>query len=589
MDHDISPRLRRDILKGQVELLYDQATPGFIATLINTAILVGALWPVQPRAELLGWAVLMTLITLGRVTLVRRYRRATTATTHGVRRWARAYVVGALLAGAGWGLAATVLFPHSSVPHQMVLLIIIAGMSAGGIMFLSPVREAYLAYTLPMLPPLAILLFFQDTQVHPFLGLLTLIYLTSLLVTSRRLHFTVTQALRLQHEKDRLLEDLEHSEEDLQRINALLSDKLMELTRQERELQDSNRFLSMIMDNASDAIFSLDARGRFSHVNDATARITGYPREQLLGRPFAMLFPSEERESRTQRLLALMGGEQRVTHQLVDIETADGSPRTLQYAITPLAEDDEEGVVVGTAEDVTEHIQAARLKEEFVSTVSHELRTPLTAIRGALSLLGSELPSSNEAQRDKLLQIAQRNCDRLVYLINDLLDIQKLEAGKMNFIMRSIALTPFLNEVIDTNQAFAEQFEVTLRLKDHDPTLNIRVDPDRLQQAMANLLSNAAKFSPPGDTVEISTEQADGRARISVTDHGPGIATDFRDRVFQKFAQADSSDTRQRGGTGLGLSLTKGIVENMGGQIGFETREGEGTTFYLELPLSAAA
>jgi len=587
MDSDISPRLRRDILIGQVRLLYDQATPGFVATLINSLLLVGALWTVEPRGQLLAWLLGMSLITLGRVLLVRRFRRATVA-THEARRWARLYVVGAGLAGAAWGVGATLLYPHDSVPHQMVLLIVIAGMSAGGITFLSPVREAYLAYTLPMLPPLAVLLFLEGTEVHPFLGLLTLIYLASLLVTSKRLHMTVTEALRLKHEKDRLLDDLERSEEELQGINALLSDKLLQLTTKERELQDSNRFLSMIMDNASDAIFSLDGKGRFTHVNDATARITGYTREQLLGRPFAMLFPAEVRETRTQRLLALMRGDRRVTHQLVDIERADGSSRTLQYAITPLADDDELGAIVGTAEDVTEHIRAARLKEEFVSTVSHELRTPLTAIRGALSLLGGDLPAGAEAHRDNLLQIAQRNSDRLVYLINDLLDIQKLEAGKMPFVLRDVALTPFLNEVIDTNQAFAEQFDVTLCLAQDDPTLSIRVDPDRLQQAMANLLSNAAKFSPPGETVEVRTQRRDGRARISVIDHGPGITADFRDRIFQKFAQADASDTRQRGGTGLGLSLTKGIIENMGGVIDFESHEGEGSTFYVELPLAEA-
>lgn len=584
MDHDRSARLERDILRGQTDLLYGQATAGLIATLINSLILVATLWFVEPRVWLVSWAAAMAMITSVRLVLVHRYHRQSPETTD-LQRWIRYSVIGVGITGLAWGTGAVLLFPHDSVPHQMVLLIIIAGMSAGGITFLSSVRAAYLAYALPMLPPLSVLLFLQDTQVHPFLGLLTLIYLASLLVTSRRLNVTVVEALRLRHEKDRLLDDLAESQEDIQYTNAQLSDKLEQLTLKERELQDSNRFLSMIMDNASDAIFSLDPLGRFTHVNNATVRITGYPRDRLIGEPFAMLFPAEARERRKRELLKLIQGDEAITHQLVDIQRADGSMRTLQYAITPLKEEDEFSAIVGTAEDVTEHVQAERLKEEFVSTVSHELRTPLTAIRGALSLLDGDIPGTDPAQEQNLLNIAQRNCDRLVYLINDLLDIQKLEAGKMDFIMRNIRLDDFLRDVIETNQTFAEQFGVTFALKKHDPEITVRVDPDRMQQAMANLLSNAAKFSPPGSEVEVSSVRRGDVARISVRDHGPGIASDFQARIFQKFAQADASDTRQRGGTGLGLSLTKGIIENMGGMIDFETREGAGTTFYVELPL----
>ena len=585
MNNSQEPRITQDILKGQVDLLYHQAPPGFIATLINSAILAIALWSVEPALEIILWCAAMVSITIGRAFLVTAYDKLRPQASE-AGPWLTRFVVGAAFAGSAWGVAATLLFPHGSVPHQMVLLIVMAGMSAGGITFLSPVRIAYLVYTLPILVPLAVLLFLEGTQIHMFLGLLTLIYLGSLMVTSKHLNATLIAGMRLRYDKDLLLDDLAESQDELEHANAALSDKLHELTRKERELRDSYRFLSMIMDNASDAIFSLDAEGRFTHINQATIKITGYLRGELLGQPFAILFPKANRDRINRQLMQRLHEAKEIRNETVDIACADGSHKTLQYSVTPLRDDDKLSAIVGTAEDVTERIHAERLKDEFVSTVSHELRTPLTSIRGALSLIDSGMLATNQTQSANLIEIAQRNCDRLVFLINDLLDIQKLEAGKLNFYMEDIDLDRFIQNSIENNRTFAEQFGVKLQFAKRDPKLRVRVDPDRMEQVMANLLSNAAKFSPGGSTVEVTTCQIGNHARISVRDHGPGIPGEFRDRIFQKFAQADASDTRQRGGTGLGLSLAKGIVERMGGKIDFITKEHDGSTFFIDIPLA---
>ncbi|MBD3619722.1 MAG: PAS domain S-box protein [Chromatiales bacterium] len=580
MDDAPSPGVQYAILASQTRLLYEQARTGFIATLINTVILATVLWPVQPPAEILAWVAGMTVITLTRWVLVGSWRRDRDRLP--LRRWTRDYVIGAALSGAAWGTGAALLFPSASVPHQMVLLIVIAGMSAGGITFLSSVRAAYLAYALPMLPPLALLLFLQESQIHAFLGLLTLVYLGALLVTSARLNTTLTEALRLRHDKDRLLEELARSRDELRDTNRLLSEKLTALTRKEGELRDSNRLLSTIMDNASDAIFSLDREGCFTHVNRAMEHITGHTADTLLGQRFDRLFAPAQQAERLDDLWRILREGEQVTHRLLEIRRPDGQPRTLQFAVTPLREGEPLTALVGTAEDVTERLRAERLKDEFVSSVSHELRTPLTAIRGALGLIDQ---AGGGGQQAELLDIAQRNCNRLVFLINDLLDLQKLESGKLAFTPRDIPLDDFLHEVLATHQPLAESAGVGLALHDHAPGLTLFADPDRLQQAMANLLSNAIKFSPPDSTVEVGASRHGSIVRIHVRDHGPGIDPAFRPRVFQRFAQGDASSTRQRGGTGLGLNLTKSVIEQMGGRIDFESTPGKGTTFHIDLPV----
>ncbi|WP_339118725.1 GAF domain-containing sensor histidine kinase [Halomonas sp. BMC6] len=224
------------------------------------------------------------------------------------------------------------------------------------------------------------------------------------------------------------------------------------------------------------------------------------------------------------------------------------------------------------------------LKSEFVSTVSHELRTPLTAITGGLKLvLGGatgELPESTH----KMLSMALKNGERLALLINDLLDVEKLLAGQLNFICHPRELGVLLNAALQENQPYAEQYGVTLRLEALSKERFINVDALRFQQVMANLLSNAAKFSRLNGDVVIFCDECDKDVRINIKDSGCGIPEEFRARIFQKFSQADASDRRVKGGTGLGLSISKAITEQMGGTIGFQSTEGEGSTFYVTFP-----
>ncbi len=245
-----------------------------------------------------------------------------------------------------------------------------------------------------------------------------------------------------------------------------------------------------------------------------------------------------------------------------------------------------ESAVMGWFHDITKSIKLEKLKGEFVSTVSHELRTPLTAISGALGLLvGGALGELPDASR-KMIDIAHKNSQRLTILINDLLDIDKLVAGKVTLDFRQQALMPLIEQALEGIREYGAQYQVTFKLIAREDVL-VRVDGTRLIQILNNFLSNAAKFSPQGGQVEIAVSRHSSKIRVDVIDHGPGLRNDFKERVFQRFAQADSSDTRQKGGTGLGLAISKELIERMNGKVGFISEEGEGACFYFELPLDS--
>lgn len=253
--------------------------------------------------------------------------------------------------------------------------------------------------------------------------------------------------------------------------------------------------------------------------------------------------------------------------------------------------------------DITDRKKVERLKNEFVSIVSHELRTPLTSVRGALSLITGGVVGEIPPEAKAMVDIAYKNSERLILLINDILDIEKIESGKMDFHLQLIDLVPLVEQAIESNCSYAEQFGVKLVLESEVSEARVNVDRDRLIQVLTNLLSNAAKFSPTDSTVIIKIQHyqpdwlnpPDRSAiqclstpshfiRVSVSDRGTGIPENFRSQIFQKFAQADASDTRRQTGTGLGLSICKAIIERLNGYIDFETELGVGTTFYFDLP-----
>ena len=233
----------------------------------------------------------------------------------------------------------------------------------------------------------------------------------------------------------------------------------------------------------------------------------------------------------------------------------------------------------------TERKRLERLKDEFVSTVSHELRTPLTSISGSLGLLTSNAAGNLPRPMARLLAIAHTNSQRLVRLVNDILDIEKMEAGRGVFNFKRTDVRSLVEQAIEANRGFAEGYGVRIRLEDAGTAAtDVRADPDRLLQVVTNLLSNAIKFSPADNEVVVAIEKGTDMVRLTVRDHGSGIPVDFKPLIFEKFAQADAKDARQKGGTGLGLSIVKQIVDRLSGEVGFADAPGGGTIFHVQLP-----
>ncbi|KAF0675051.1 sensor histidine kinase [Profundibacterium mesophilum] len=228
---------------------------------------------------------------------------------------------------------------------------------------------------------------------------------------------------------------------------------------------------------------------------------------------------------------------------------------------------------------------AAEAKAQFVSVVNHELRTPLTSISGSLSLLRGGAVGSLEAPARKLVEIAYSNCSRLAALINDLLDLDKIEAGRVTIERRKCDLTALVREAIQANATYAVNEQVSLIETDIAEDVHVNGDPGRLMQVLNNLLSNAAKYSDHGGEVHVSLRRHGDKARIEVRDFGLGIPEEYQTRIFDKFQQVDSSDHRARGGTGLGLCIAKGIVESHGGRLGLQSEVSKGSLFTVELDL----
>lgn len=342
-----------------------------------------------------------------------------------------------------------------------------------------------------------------------------------------------------------------------------------------------------IFDAATDGMIITDSNGNIESLNPAAARMWGYNPNELLGRNLRFLIDGAPTEAEVQLFLDKVAKNVsgRATRAIeFTARRHDGTTFTADIATSavPLRDDLH---FLGVVRDVSDRKRVERMKTEFVSTVSHELRTPLTSIAGSLGLLSAGAAGSLPERAEKLIRIAHANSERLVRLINDILDIEKIESGKMNFVTKPVPLRPLVEQAIQANFAFAEGYGVRLTLAaDASGDATALADADRLMQVLTNLLSNASKFSPKGSEVVTTIVAGETSHRITIRDQGPGIPKEFNDRIFSKFAQADASDTREKGGTGLGLSIVKQIVEGLGGSVSFDSELGKGTAFHIDLP-----
>jgi PAS domain S-box-containing protein len=337
-----------------------------------------------------------------------------------------------------------------------------------------------------------------------------------------------------------------------------------------------------IIDNMLDGLVIVDRESRIRSINPAAERLFGYAPGELLHQPLITLLP-KNLGAATEGFLRAARHESMGKPTEWEGKRKNGELFPFELSLFEFWSSEGRNFC-GSIKDISERREVDRLKREFVSTVSHELRTPLTSIRGALGLVAAGAAGPLPERAKGLIEIALKNSERLTRLVNDILDLEKIESGNLEFRMEELELGPLLSAGIDANRSYADQYGVGLVLENGAPGARVRADPDRLTQLMTNLLSNAVKYSSRGDDVRLRVARRGGQVRLEIVDRGPGIPDEFLSRIFARFQQADSSDTRQKGGTGLGLAISRLIAEKLGGKIGFETELGRGTTFWVELP-----
>jgi PAS domain S-box-containing protein len=353
----------------------------------------------------------------------------------------------------------------------------------------------------------------------------------------------------------------------------------------------ADEMFTLAVEACPSGMLMVDRDGKIVLANAEIERQFGYASDELIGQPIDMLVPDRfRRQHAVHRQAFNRRPETRKVESCGNLLglRKDGTEFPAEISLNPI-EVDGSLLVLGVVTDLSERRRIERLKTEFVATVSHEMRTPLTSIAGALGLLAGNTTGKLPASAKRLLTIAYRNSQRLVRLLNDILDIEKMESGKVVFDFNRVEVRSLIEQAIEANRAVAEGSDVRIRLDPASVAIDVLTDPNRLVQAITNLLSNAIKFSPTGGEVTVAVEARNENARITVRDHGEGVPDDFKPRIFEKFAQADGTDARQSGGCGLGLSIVKQIVDRLHGEVGFEDAPGGGAIFYIDLPNWARA
>jgi len=378
----------------------------------------------------------------------------------------------------------------------------------------------------------------------------------------------------------------------------------------DQRLRDQHFYTRSLIESNIDALMTTDAAGIITDVNRQMEALTGCTRDELIGAPFKNYFTDPERAAAgIKRVLR----EKKLTNYELTARARDGKMTVVSYNATTFYDRDRtlQGVFAA-ARDITERKQieqilqeknvelesaksvaeqtvqrleeVEQLKKGFLSTVSHELRTPLTSIRGSLGLLASGAAGVLSDQAAEVVALAERNAIRLMTLIEDILDLERLETGKMDLHITSVPVASILRRAMESLVTFGAQ---GVRVEAPAVSSAVHGDADRIVQVLVNVLSNAVKFSPPGGVVTIAVTEDGEWTEFRVSDHGRGVPAAHRRAIFERFRQVDPSDAREKGGAGLGLAICKSIVEQHGGSIGMESEEGVGSAFWFRLPTDA--
>lgn len=363
-----------------------------------------------------------------------------------------------------------------------------------------------------------------------------------------------------------------------------LAEAFNEMTRKLRDTTVSRDYLDRVLETMGECLVVTGPDGTITRVNRAVCRLSGVGDDELLGQNCRDLFRAPQDHISLLDALEPDGSVYGVETDLL-ARGGEAVPVLVSVGAMEAGPGGSRGYVV-VAADISERQRNEQHKDEFVTMVHHEVRAPLTAVRGAIGLLAGGVAGELGERGRELVDIALRNSERMERLVNDILASRKLDSGRMEFHFEEVELMPLVEQAIESTSAYAAEHEVRFEIEESVPGAKVRVDPDRMIQVLMNVLSNAVRFSDADAVVATSVNHHEEILRVAISDSGPGIPEDFRDRVFEAFARGEHDNWRHRSSTGLGMSISKGIIEELGGSISFETEIGVGTTFFIDLPES---
>lgn len=548
------------IFSQQLSQIFAQSIIPLIGVVIASLITLLLFWEPHRALALSLWFGGLVLVSLGRYALMVGYRRDPQKSQHS-RRWTRSYMLVEMMSGLIWASLLIAIYPATDIEHILSMLIV-GTMMMLGLPVLFFVLPIFAAYTFSLGLAATGILLSQNQIYNHYLAVFTLSYMVALWLSARtnnhrnRKHLELAESLQLTNQK------LKHQAKEIQ-------------SAEQKSRESESRFRTLA--NATNEGVLLYENAHIVDSNENISTMLGYTRTQLLDIDIGQLFIPEDKE----RVLDLLNHSGGVSYEL-NGQRANGSTFPVELIKRKLPLDDRD-VYVFTLRDISEIKHMAEIKDQFISTVSHELRTPLTSIHASLDLVLGGIGGNLSTKHEQLLTLARRNSERLGTLINDLLDVQKLDEGKLAMKLENVDIMILVQQAIDLNQAYVEKFNCHLCLKSPQTSAMVFADRARLIQVFTNLISNAAKFSPAGSDIDISITRNVQQVSVSVHNHGAAIPEEFQQQIFQRFSQADARSTRSHTGSGLGLYISQQIMHDMDGEISFTTEPDKGTTFTVQI------
>ena len=552
----------------QTRMLYHQLWTALGFTAIVAPTLCLFLWPVVDQWLLFGWLSVILMLTLGRGIATLFYQRAhPTAEQAGL--WYKGYIVGAVMSGLTWGSAGIILFSPDSVHHQVFLAYVLGGMAAGAVTTMNYAWRANLTFLILCLLPLALRFFFEATPLGNVMGAMLVIHLLGLTMGSRRTYGNNIQNIVLR----------------------------LEAVQREEEIKQ----YKLTLDQIHDCVFMIDPESlRYQYVNRGAIKKLGYVCDDFLSMmPAAIDIDNDEANYRRMCQLLMQRREDSITFT-TRYRHKDGHELDVETVLQFIKPGRHDACLVAVVRDISQRKRAeqelieardaaqvaAQAKSQFLATMSHEIRTPINGVLGMTELLSHT--TLNPRQLHQVESI--RSCATLLIdLISDILDVSRIDAGKVELRPEAFDCEKLIHEVVRlvAPQIAAKDLLIDVRYAPYFPR-NLIADVHCLRQILMNLIGNAVKFTDSGQIL-IETDgiwRGDEVAmHIAVRDTGIGIPSHDHDRIFELFTQADGSQSRRYGGTGLGLAISHSLVTLLGGQIGVQSEPGEGSSFWIDLPL----